>query len=88
MQEALFEVEYAAFEQVCTGMVPEHEGEYVVIRGTDVLGVYPTAVDAFEAGISKVGVDKPFLLERICTRQRAIHAPRYINGFVDAHFKR
>jgi len=88
MQEALFEVEYAAFEQVCTGMVPEHEGEYVVIRGTDVLGVYPTAVDAFEAGISKVGVDKPFLLERICTRQRTVQAPRYINGFVDASFRR
>lgn len=84
MQEAMFEVEYAAFEQVCTGMVAEHEGEYVVIRGTDVLGVYPTAVDAFEAGISKVGVDKPFLLERICTRQRAVRTPRYINGFVDA----
>jgi hypothetical protein len=84
MQEAMFEVEYAAFEQVCTGMVEEHEGEYVVIRGTDVLGVYPTAVDAFEAGISKVGVDKPFLLERIAPRQRAPRAPRYINGFVDA----
>ena len=85
MQAAMFEVEYAAFEQVCTRMVPEHEGNYVVIRGTDILGVYPTAVDAFEAGVSKVGFDKPFLLERICSRQNSVQAPRYINGFVDAN---
>ena len=88
MQAAMFEVEYAAFEQVCTGMVPEHEGDYVVIRGTDILGVYPTAVDAFEAGISKVGVGKPFLLERICSRQTTVRAPRYVNGFVDANTQR
>ena len=84
MHAAMFEVEYAAFEQVCTRMVPEHEGNYVVIRGTDILGVYPTAVDAFEAGISKVGVDVPFLLERICRRHRTVQVPRYVNGFVDA----
>ena len=40
------------------------EGKYVVICGTDVIGIYGTYEDALNLGYEKCGV-KPFLVKKI-----------------------
>ena len=43
----------------------EHSGHYVVVKGTDVLGFYPTFVTAYSAGASAWGIDMDFLVKQV-----------------------
>ena len=47
------------------GWLGEHSGHYVVVKGTDVLGFYPTFVMAYSAGASAWGPDMDFLVKQV-----------------------
>jgi hypothetical protein len=80
----LFENEYQALEELRPDLVHDHEGDYVVIMGSNLLGVYPTAVQAYEAGLGAAGPDIPFLLERVRAVTEPAWLPAYVNGLLDA----
>ena len=41
------------------------EGQYVVILGTEIIGIYAAYEDALKVGYEKVGVEKSFLVKQI-----------------------
>lgn len=41
------------------------EGKYVVIHGSEILGIFGTYEDAINAGYAKFGVKTPFLVKQI-----------------------
>ena len=45
-------------------LVRESEGKYVVVHGTEVIGVWDTYEDALRAGYEKVGLE-PFLVKQV-----------------------
>lgn len=79
-----FADEYATFEQVRRGLARDHAGKYVVILGSRVIGVYSTAVLAFEAGLQVAGPDRPFLIECVREVARPMYSPAYVHGLLDA----
>jgi hypothetical protein len=46
----------------------DRQGQFVVIRGRDVLGFYPCHEDALEAGYDQLG-SGPFLVKQILARE-------------------
>jgi len=55
----------------------DREGQFVLIKGRDVLGFYPRHEDAFEAGYDRLG-GGPFLVKQIL-----VHEPIYQLGHVE-----
>ncbi len=47
----------------------DREGKFVLIHGTDILGVWDTYADALQAGYQKCGL-KPFLVKQIQGTER------------------
>ena len=43
----------------------QHQGEYVVVRGRDVLGFYPAFNDAYIAGANAWGTGTDFLVKQV-----------------------
>src|SRR5438477_12893898 len=48
--------ELATYEANRAELVREAEGSYVLIKGAEICGIYPTADEAYEAGIEKFGL--------------------------------
>jgi len=55
----------------------DRQGQFVVIRGRDVLGFYPSHEDALEAGYDQLG-SGPFLVKQILA-----HEPIYQLGHIE-----
>jgi hypothetical protein len=55
----------------------DREGQFVLIKGPDVLGFYPSDEDALEAGYNRIGAG-PFLVKQIL-----VHEPIYQLGRVE-----
>lgn len=56
-------------------LLKEHEGEFVVIRGATILGIYLTSDEAFTAAMQAYGRGAPFLLRRVTALPEAAEAP-------------
>ncbi len=46
-----------------------HRDEFVVIKGIDVLGFYPTFQEAYSAGAEKFGSRSDFLVKRVALNE-------------------
>lgn len=51
-----------------------HEGQFVVIRGNEVLGLYPSLAEGFDAGIRVFGPEQ-FFLHRITREEPTLYNP-------------
>ncbi len=58
------EQELATYERLKSQLVSENEGKFVVISGTELLGIYSTYDDALAIGYEKKKLE-PFLVKRI-----------------------
>lgn len=56
--------ELATYEQLKPQLIAEAEGKYVLIKGTKLAGVYPSAGEAIAAGYQRFG-NVPFLVQQI-----------------------
>ena len=63
---------YAAHKQE---FLKAHCGEYVVIKGTCVLGFFQSWEVAFRSGVQAFGVEKDFLVKQVLVRE-----PTYFVG--------
>ncbi|HRQ76938.1 MAG TPA: hypothetical protein PK098_13575 [Phycisphaerales bacterium] len=52
-----------------------HEGQYALIAGDEVLGIFAVYEEALREGYDRVGV-KPFLVKKIETVERLFHFSR------------
>ena len=51
------------------------EGKFVLISGTDVLGIFADEEDALEAGYRRVGFATPFLIKQIREKEPVYVVP-------------
>jgi len=72
--------ELETYRRVLPGLLadPEKVGKYVLIRGDELFGVYPTQNEAIEAGYDRFGV-VPLLAKQIVEREEPLFFPRMIN---------
>jgi hypothetical protein len=70
--------ELLAYEAAHAGMLPEHEGEYVVIKGDAVLRFFTRYDEALEWAYEQFGLE-PFFVKRVAgAGQDVVHFTRDI----------
>lgn len=57
------ELQYYAKQKLT--WLSQKTGEYVVIKGLDVLGFYPNFSSAYRAGVAEYGISADFLVKQI-----------------------
>jgi hypothetical protein len=62
------EHEIATFERELPAMLAKHAGEFVLIKGTNVVGFFATEEEALRAGYDRCG-DEPFLAMRVADHE-------------------
>lgn len=73
--EALFRTELSTFEQMLPSWLPGHEGEFAVICGEIVHGLFRDQLEAYKAGLQRFGTSRPFLLQQVAREQMPALAP-------------
>jgi hypothetical protein len=66
-QHALLNREAEVFEQHLDAWRQAHLGEFVLIKGSDVVGFFPSLDQAFAAGTKRYGLE-PFFVKQIVPR--------------------
>jgi hypothetical protein len=69
----MFEREQATYARRKSELLA-NEGQYVVIRGDEVLGTYPSATEAFDAGVRAYGPE-PFFMHQIVREEKSLFNP-------------
>ena len=59
----LLETESKKYEQELPNLLA-HEGKFILITGSEIVGIYDTYADALNVGYEKCGL-KPFLVKKI-----------------------
>ena len=76
------ELEY--YETIKTGLLKHHEGKFVLIVGTEQLGVFDKTEDAYQRGILLKG-NVPMLIKRVQPTEPVAHVPAMVLGLINAH---
>lgn len=74
------EVELTLFESKKLGWLPDHEGEFVLIKG-DEFTFYVTADDAYQAGVEKYGNVDVFI-KRVLAKDQVEDSLSLLYGLV------
>ena len=61
------EQNFRAFESYVSTLLPDHAGEFALLSGRELIGVYPRAFEAMSVGHDRFG-DGNFSVQRITTR--------------------
>jgi hypothetical protein len=64
MDRQLLQEELETFEQCKDALLGEHENEYAVVRGSELLGTFVSEIDAVNAAYGAFG-NVPFLVKKI-----------------------
>ena len=77
------ETELALFEQMKADLLKNHEGKFVLIRGSEFLGAYDTAQNAYAEGVKRFG-RAAFLVKKV-TKQEEVYRNQALSlGLVHA----
>ena len=71
------ELELETFEAKLPELRAAHEGKFALVRGTEIVGIFPTRNDAVDAGYDKFGLT-PFFVQRIGPRRQIVFVPRIV----------
>ena len=71
------EEEHITYSDRVADWVVDHDGEFVVIKGSDVLGFYPTYERALTEGYERYGV-APFLVKEVSSQEQAHFVSRFV----------
>lgn len=77
------EKELAFFESQAMQLRADHLGQFALVHGEALLGVYPTFGQAFEAGLKAVG-NRPFLVKEIAEHETTVQHPALTVGLTSA----
>jgi hypothetical protein len=69
----VLEKEWETYKQERARLLEAHEGEFVLIHGSDVLGTFGSRREALREGYQRLG-NVPFLVQEIVAAER----PRYL----------
>lgn len=62
----------------------EHEGQFALIHGSEVVGVFSTYEDAIKIGYDKFGLD-PFLVKQVNTLEQVQFISRFADPCISRH---
>ena len=62
-------IETGFYESQKTEWLKTHRDEFVVIKGEEILGFFPSFYEAYTAGAAKYGTDVDFLVKRILPQE-------------------
>lgn len=62
------EQEQAAFERLLPEILPEHEGEFVVMHNEEPVGYFTSYNEAYRAGLNRFGLDEVFFVSEVVER--------------------
>jgi hypothetical protein len=79
----MLDEEMRTFELMRADLLRAHPGEYVVIQGTKLIGVYAFDEEAFVDAMLHLGRSRPFLLRRISIEDESLDAPALVLGLLD-----
>jgi hypothetical protein len=74
--EAIAE-EIATYRARLSEMVEGHDGEFVLIKGNEIVGFFPDESSAFREGRRRFGI-VPMLVKRITATERVIYIPNVV----------
>ena len=62
----------------------EYKGKFALIKGTELIGTFDTAENAYVAGVERFG-NVPFLIKQVLEEEPVGHIPALTLGLVRAH---
>lgn len=62
--------ELTTYETHRSELASQNDGKFVLIRGPEILGTWPTYEDAVRAGYEKCGLETAFLVKQISAVER------------------
>lgn len=77
-QRPLFEIEFQTFESLLPSLLETHEGQWALIKETDLGGIFPKQSEAINAGYEMYG-NAMFLTRQILEKQ-----PQHFYNFAQA----
>jgi hypothetical protein len=75
--------EYKYYQGVKSKLIEESEGKFALIKGSELLGLFDTDMDAYQVAISKFG-NVPFLIIRVSREEEQYWIPALELGLLDA----
>ena len=69
--------EYRTYEANVAQWAEEHDGDFVLIRGTDVVGFYETNEQALSEGYQRFGI-VPFFVKQVSRQEQAHFVSRLV----------
>jgi len=66
--------ELAFYEQHKPGLLKTHPGQYVLVKGADLIGVFPTQSEAYKEGFRRFG-RASFLVKKVEEKEFAEQVP-------------
>ena len=79
------ETELQYFANQKTTLLETYEGQFVLVRGTELAGAYTTEQEAYEAGLARFG-NEPFLIKRVVREEdETAHFPALVLGVLHAY---
>lgn len=74
-EETKLQQEIEFFERNKAEYLKKCKGMFVLIKGSQLAGMYSSAEEAYEAGLLKYGVDEPFLVKQVLEKEPIGFAP-------------
>jgi len=76
--------ELAYYETIKPALLQHHKGKFVLIVGTEQLGVFDKSEDAYKQGIALKG-NVPMLIKKVQEIEPVAHIPAMVLGLINAH---
>jgi hypothetical protein len=82
---AAIEREQEAFDRELPSMLAEHEGEFALFHGGQLIALFPIYEEAYRAGLDRYGVDATFLVSEVKTRAPQVTSYAWESGVMFTH---
>ena len=80
----VLEAELKYYEEQKQELLAHHEGQFALIKGDQLVGVFSTEDEAFNVGVAKLG-NVPFLIQSVQVNEEFIQQPALAVGMISAH---
>jgi hypothetical protein len=80
----MLEQEIAHYESIKDDLIRHHEGKFVLIIGSEQIGVFDKSEDAYRRGIELRG-NIPMLIKQIRQHEPVEMIPAMVLGLINAH---
>lgn len=82
----MLEVERSHYLTLKAKLLEEHPGEFALVIGPELVGVYPTYADAYTAGLRKIGSGPMLIREIVEDDDEPDTVPVLSWGLLDARY--